>query len=136
RRPQPGRCGTRVARCLARRRPHGLAGQQPDDGLSSTDADGEVRRAGATALELAERVLDDPVLEGVEADHRDPAAGAEHLDGRRERGLELAELVVDGDPERLEDALCGMAVAEARRGGNRGLDSLDELAGPLERMDP
>ena len=48
--------------------------------------------------------------------------------------LERAELVVDGDPERLEDALGRMALAEARRRRDRGLDRVDELARALERL--
>ncbi len=81
-----------------------------------------------------EEALDDPVLERVEADHGEPAAGPQHLERRGQRGLERAELVVDGDPQRLEDALRRMAVAEARRRRDRLLDRLDEVARALERL--
>src|SRR5581483_12341718 len=50
-----------------------------------------------------------------------------------QRALERAELVVHLDPERLEDALRGMPLAEARRRRNRLLDRLDEVARALER---
>ena len=53
---------------------------------------------------------------------------------RRQRRLERAELVVDRDPQRLEDALGGMPVAEPRGRGDRRLDRVDELARPLERL--
>ena len=97
------------------------------------DADGEVGRADAAALALAHELLGLAVLERVETDDREAAAGAEHLEGGGERVLELAQLVVDGNSQRLEDPLGRMPVAEARRRGNRGPDDLDELAGPLDR---
>ena len=49
------------------------------------------------------------------------------------RALELAELVVDLDPQRLEDALGGMPLAEAGGRRDRLLDHLDQVAGALER---
>src|SRR5436190_23498757 len=48
--------------------------------------------------------LHDPVLERVEGDDREPPAGREHLLRRSEAAFELAELVVDVDPDRLEGA--------------------------------
>src|SRR3954449_2882271 len=70
----------------------------------------------------------------MEADHREAPARAEHLERRGERCIDGAELVVDGDAQRLEDALCRMTVAEPRRRRDRGLDRLDELSSPLERL--
>src|SRR5207253_8121405 len=67
--------------------------------LRAADADREVGRARAAALAVTQELLDDPVLERVEADHRQPPTGAEHLERSRERVLEHAELVVDRDPE-------------------------------------
>ena len=58
------------------------------------------RRAGAELQEA----LDDAVLERVEGDDREPAAGRERRLGGGEAARELAELVVDRDPERLEAA--------------------------------
>ena len=83
---------------------------------------------------VAQEALHDPVLERVERDHREPAARAQDLERRRQRALERAELVVDLDPQRLEDALGRMALAEARRRRDRLLDRLDEVAGALERL--
>ena len=51
----------------------------------------------------------------------------------RERCLERAELVVDGDAESLEDALGRMALTETRRCRDRRLDRVDELARARER---
>jgi hypothetical protein len=48
----------------------------------------------------------------VEADDGDPAAGPEHLERGREPDLERLELVIDLDPQRLEDALRGMSLTE------------------------
>ncbi len=50
------------------------------------------------------------------------------------RCLELAELVVDGDPQCLEDALGGMPLAEAGGRRDRRLDHVDEIAGAEERL--
>ena len=52
-------------------------------------------------------LLHDPVLERVEADHRETPTRAQHLERGGKRRLELAQLVVDGDAQRLEDALGG-----------------------------
>ena len=57
--------------------------QRPQLGLVTADADGEVGRAGAAALALAEEPLYDPILERVEGDDREPAAGPQHLERRR-----------------------------------------------------
>ena len=70
----------------------------------------------------------------MERDDAETPAGAQHLERRRQRALDGAELVVDLDPERLEDALRRMTLAEPRRRGDRGLDHVDEIAGALERL--
>ena len=53
--------------------------------------------------------------------------------GERERGVELAELVVDGDPQRLEDALGRMAAGEARRRRHGARDDVDERDRRVDR---
>src|SRR5262249_57782288 len=98
------------------------------------DAAGEVGGTGAAGFRVAQELFDDPVLEGGEADHRQPAAGLRGFARRRKRILQRGELVVDGDPKRLEDALRRVAVTEARGRRNRGLDRVDELSRPLERL--
>ena len=84
--------------------------------------------------DVAQEALDDPVLERVERDHGEPAARPQHLERCGQPALERAELVVDLDPESLEDALRRMPLAEAGRRRDRRLDRLDELAGALERL--
>ena len=61
------------------------------------------------------------------------AADLEHVPGERQRLVELGELVVDGDPDRLEGPLGGMAAGEARRRRDRGGDRVDQLEGGGER---
>src|SRR5690349_5255118 len=95
---QPGRGGARVRRQLARRRLDGPARERAQLGLVAADAHREVRRARAALLARAQEALHDPVLERVEADHREAAAGAQHLECLGERRLERAELIVDRDP--------------------------------------
>src|SRR5712691_4894349 len=101
---------------------HGTEQRRP-----SADADREVRRAGAPALAVAHERLHDPVFERVEADHREASSRPEHLQGRRQRALERSELVVDGDAQRLEDALRRMSAAEALRSRYRRTNDVYEL---------
>src|SRR5919198_1507150 len=130
---QPGRGGARVGGDFLRCRPDRPARLGTQRRLVPADADGEVRRAGATALLRAEEPLHDPVLERVEADHGEAPARPEQLQGGRQCGFQRAELIVHGDPQRLEDTFGGMAVAETRGRGDRSLDRLHELAGALKR---
>src|SRR3954452_20109550 len=100
---QPRRRGARVRRQLCRRRLDRPARERPQLRLVPADADREVGRAGTALLARAQEALHDPVLERVEADHGEAAAGAQHLERLGQRGFERAELVVHGDPQRLED---------------------------------
>ena len=56
--------------------------------LLAADADGEVGRALAAALEVAHEALDDPVLERMERDDRETAARPQHRERCGERCLE------------------------------------------------
>ena len=49
-----------------------------------------------------DEALDDAVLERVEADHREPAAGSEAHHDPRQRQRELRELAIDENPKSLE----------------------------------
>src|SRR5207249_3298613 len=92
-------------------------------------------RADAATGAIGDEALGAPVLERVEGDDTEPAVGAQHVPRGRQRAVELVELVVDGDPDRLEDAPGRMAGAELALDGRRDrrADRLDELAGGLER---
>ena len=70
----------------------------------------------------------------MEGDHGEAPAGSQHLHRRGQCLLELAELVVDCDPQGLEDALRGVPVAEACRCRNRRPDDVDEVARSLETL--
>src|SRR5207249_4639476 len=99
-----------VLRNFVRTRANRLATQRAHQRLVAAHAYREVGRACATALCVAHERLDDSVLERVERDHREPSTGMQHLERRRQRMLERAELVVDRDAQGLEDALCWMAL--------------------------
>src|SRR5437667_6433145 len=73
--------GTRAARL-----PRGRAELR----LLAAHANRKIGRAFTAALAIPHEALDDPVLEGVEADHGKPAAGPQHREGGRQRGLERA----------------------------------------------
>ena len=88
-------------------------------GLAAADADRQVGRADAAARAVGEEALDAPVLERVEGDGGQPAAGRSSSQAQRQRRVELAELVVDRDAQRLEGALGGVAAGEARGRGDR-----------------
>jgi hypothetical protein len=69
----------------------------------------------------------------VEGDRAEPAARAQQLPGQRQRGVELRQLVVDRDADRLEAALGRMPAGEARRRRDGGRDRVDELEGGVQR---
>src|SRR5690349_5766296 len=76
--------------------------QQPE-GRRPPRADGEVARAArGLGGALAQEILHAAVFERVEGDHGEPAARCEQAFGRREAAIELAELVVDHQAQRLE----------------------------------
>ena len=87
----------------------------------------QVARAGRQrAAALLEEALHDPVLEAVEGDDGEPAAGRKHLLGGRQPALELVELLVDVDADRLEGA--GRRILlHARMMAERLADDLGEL---------
>src|SRR5207247_6014130 len=66
--PQPRGRGAGIERRLAGARSHRPRRQHAQLRLVPAYADRELGRAGAAARPLPERVLDDPVLERVEAD--------------------------------------------------------------------
>src|SRR5262249_10571299 len=106
----------------------------PELRFAATPADWQVGRTDTAARCVAEAVLDDAVFQRVERDDGQPAARLDELERVVQAGLELAELVVDGDPQRLEGALGRVALAEARGRRDRGLDHLDQLERALERL--
>ena len=79
-------------------------------------------------------MLDDAVLQRVEADHGESTTRPEHLDGGRERVFERVQLLVHRDPQSLENALGRVALTEPGGSRNRRLDHVDELARALERL--
>ena len=137
-----------TSRCATRRRPDAARGLRAssasvgritrlfttrNSGPAAAAADRQVGRADAAVSGLAEAMLDDAVLERVERDHRDPAADLAHLERGLETVLELGQLVVDRDPEGLEDALRRMSLAEARGRRDGATYGVDEIERPQER---
>jgi hypothetical protein len=89
---------------------------------------GAVDRLGGEGL------LHDAVLEGVEADHDQPATDGERLDGGGQRAGQHTELVVDLDAQGLERPLGGVAPG-APGGGRDGVaDQLGQPGGAGERL--
>ena len=68
----------------------------------------------------------------MERNGPEPPALPQRRPRERERLLELVELVVDGDAQRLEGALGRVATGEARGRGHRPLDHVHELLGRLQ----
>src|SRR5688572_5991088 len=111
--------GARVRRHLARTGGDGAAEDQLGLRRAAAAADGQVGRADAAAGAVGEEALDAPVLQRVEGDGRQAAVLAQDLPGERQRGVELGELLVDGDPDRLEGALGRVPAGEAGGCGDR-----------------
>src|SRR3954471_14560102 len=130
----PGRPGARIGGHLARGRGDRATGQELGLGNATAGAHRQVRRADAPLRAVREEALHASVFKGVERNPCKPAADAQELPRRGQRRVELGELVVHRDADRLEDALGRVAGCEPRRGRNRGDDRLDELVRRLERM--
>ena len=92
----------------------------------------QVARAGRIAGAVGDEALDDAVLERMEGDHGQPAAGLQHALGRKQRPRQLAELVVDEDAQRLEDARRRMDLV-ARLAADMRLDRVGKVERALER---
>ena len=97
------------------------------------DAGGEVGRTNAVARFAREELFDDPILERVKGDDRDPASGAEDAHRAFERHREVRELVIHRDAERLEDPRG--RIDAPRTAGLHARDEAAELvSGPEGRL--
>ena len=105
---QPDTCAqlaasaARVALQLLLGRHDRLSVEQSCSGLIAADTHREFRRTGAALAPLRHGLLDDSVLEGMERDDRKPSLRLQTFKGRLQSSFQLAQLVVDGDAERLE----------------------------------
>ena len=77
-------------------------------------------------------MLHDPVLERVEGNHRDPAAGREQVERFVERLPQRVQFAVDRDADRLEGLAGGMPRLPAHLGRYPHLDKLGQRI--LERL--
>ena len=91
------------------------------------------RTSAVGALQGAEGVFHDPVLERVEADHDHAPAVAQPIDDAAQKRLEPVQLAVHPDAQRLERARGGIdpLPATARHGA---ADDLRQLAGRGDRL--
>src|SRR5690242_8567738 len=125
--PELRRGGARVLVELGLARPDRPRVHDPELRLAATAADWQVGRTDTAPRGLPEPLLDQAVLERVEADDRDPPARVDQLEGQLQALSELPELVVDLDPQGLERPLRRVALAEAGGRRDRLLDGLDEV---------
>ena len=77
------------------------------------DAGGEVGRTDAVARFACDELLHRTILERVERDDRETATRTKDAHGRRKTALEVLELAIHRDAQRLEDARRGIAAATA-----------------------
>src|ERR1700730_11625950 len=80
----------------------------------------------------ANELLHQPVFERVKTDGHEPPARREQIERLRQRALDLAELIVDVDAQRLEGARRRMLAGFARTHYPR--HQRRKLGGPLERL--
>ena len=124
----------RVRGDLVVRRRERRPGHEAETGRLPADAHGRLRRADAAATLRGEEPLDDAVLERVVGQDDDPSARTQQVHGGGEALLERVELLVDRDPQRLEDARGRVdPAADARVGGRDALDERRQLLGGLDR---
>ena len=133
-RPSPrreaARSGTRILGGLGGRRPDRLAARA----AARARAADEIGHSGGQVQPLASAAKNRLTIRSSSewkliTAMRPPGGSIETAAGSRLKG---AELVVDGNAQRLEHPLGGVALAEASGGRDRGLDRVDELARPLE----
>ena len=110
-------------------------GQNPDQLFALASAFGEVRWTSALALQPRETVFDDPVFQRMEGDDRHPSARSERSHGRLDESLELAELIVDRDPQCLKYASRGMDLLTSPP-GHDPFDQPAKLIGGSQRPLP
>ena len=89
-------------------------------------------RTDAVARLPDEELLRDPVLERVEGDDRETAAGAQRAHGGLEALLKILELVVDGDAQRLEHPRRGVDATPTL--GLHARDEATEIVGGEEGL--
>src|SRR6266513_3556926 len=85
-------------------RPHRALRQHPAERTSPAGAHRLARRADAPPAPLAECVLDDAILTRMVRDDGHAAAGDERRPQRRQPQVELLELLIHDDAERLKQA--------------------------------
>src|SRR3989442_9355126 len=125
--------GARVACDLRRVRTKRTPGNDTQARAVPADAGGEVGRTNAVARFAREELFDDPILERVKGDDRDPASGAEDAHRAFERHREVRELVIHRDAERLEDPRG--RIDAPRTAGLHARDEAAELvSGPEGRL--
>ena len=88
-------------------------------------------RNAARAAALGQERLDDAVLERMEGDHDQPAAGLEDALGGGEPGRKLGQFLVDEDTQRLERPRRRMDAVGPRV--DHGADDVGERAGGRDR---
>ena len=88
-----------------------MTGEVAQARAPTANAGGKLGRADAAANLTADEGLDDAVLQRVEADDDEAAAGGQNVHRAREGGLQAGELVVDGDAQGLEGACSGVDAA-------------------------
>ena len=90
------------------------------------------RRAGAPLAQPIDEPLDPAILQAVEGDQNQPAAGPQQGGRRLEQPLDLAQLVIDRDAQRLEHLGCRRAagLAAALGAGDHG----GEVGGGGDRL--
>src|SRR5205085_7417845 len=93
----------------------------------------QIGRADAALRPLGQEALHTAVFKRMEGNPCKSAFRSEQLPGGGQGAVELVELAVDRDAQRLEGPLGGVAAAEARRRGDRALDELDQLLGRGQR---
>ena len=131
---QARRAGARIGGDLGGRRQHRLAREVAQLGSLGIGARRRVaRRARRAAGTGAHELLHGAIFQRMERDDGEAAARRQHLLGGGQAALELAQLVVHGDAQRLEGAGGGIALVAALRADGAAHD-LGQLAGGLDAL--
>ena len=115
-------------------RQNGLFIDELHNGLFPANADGIGRRTGTARGKRSKRMLCGAVLQRMERDDGDPAAGIQMIGNGFQRRFDDGEFRIDLDADGLKRLFCGvMADGEHFFGGN-AFDDLDKLGRGFHRL--
>ena len=125
--PQFGRARARIAANFLIRCRHRFAGQQSEAGRLMEHLRGMPRGLCLTAALFGHELFDDPVFQGMKGNDHQAPAFPQDTGGRVQGAFELAQFIIDGNPQGLKGACRRMDLVMFE------IDNLGDQSGELGR---